>query len=246
MNLENKKVVVVGFGKTGFAVTNFLLNKGANVFITDREETKEKIENLKKLNRKVEIEFGKHSSSFLKGTNLIVISPGVDEKVLPEIVLEEQIPVISEIELSYNFSPSKKIIAITGTNGKTTTTLMVGDLFKFAELPYVVCGNIGNPFISEIEKIGKETYIVIEVSSFQLEKIKNFKPYIGVILNIADDHFDRYTNFNEYVRSKEKIFMNKEENDWAVLNGDDKSCVNIGKDIVGNKIFFGFLEDLDV
>ena len=116
MNLENKKVVIVGFGKTGFAVANFLLNKKANVFITDIEETREKIENLKKLNRKVEFEFGKHSSSFLKGSDLIIISPGVDEKILPEIVNEEKIPVISEIELSYNFSPSKKIIAITGTN----------------------------------------------------------------------------------------------------------------------------------
>ena len=246
MNLENKKVVIVGFGKTGLAVANFLLNRKVNVFITDKEATKEKIENLKKLNGKIEVEFGKHSSSFLKGTDLIVISPGVDERVLPEIVLEEKIPVVSEIELSYSFSPSQKIIAITGTNGKTTTTLMAGNLLKFAYQPYVVCGNIGNPFISEIEKITKDTYIIIEVSSFQLEKIRNFKPYIGVILNIADDHFDRYANFNEYIRSKENIFINKEENDWAVLNGDDKNCTNTGKKIKGNKIFFGFSKNFDV
>jgi len=246
MNLKNKKVVVVGFGKTGFDVARFLLRKNAKVFITDIDTGEEKYENLKKLDGKVEFEFGSHSPEFFKNKDLVVISPGINKNVLPEIVREEKIPVISEIELAYLFSPSKKIIGITGTNGKTTTTLLTGNIFKFSPFDFVVCGNIGNTFIGEVDNIKKDTYIIIEISSFQLEKIEKFKPFIGVILNIADDHFDRYSNFSQYVKVKEKLFLNKEENTWAVLNGDDKNCFEIWKKIRGEKLVFGFLSSFDI
>ena len=246
MNLKNKKVVVVGFGKTGFDVAQFLLRKNAKVFITDIDTGEEKYENLKKLDGKVEFEFGSHSPEFFKNKDLVVISPGINENVLPEIVREGKMPVISEIELAYLFSPSKKIIGITGTNGKTTTTLLTGNIFKFSPFDFVVCGNIGNTFIGEVDNIKKDTYIIIEISSFQLEKIEKFKPFIGVILNIADDHFDRYSDFSQYVKAKEKLFLNKEENTWAVLNGDDKNCFKIWKVLTGKKLVFGFLSSFDI
>jgi len=237
---------VAGFGKTGFDVACFLLKRKAKVFITDIDASEEKYENLKKLDGKVEFEFGSHSSKFFKNKDLIVISPGINESVLPEIVREEKIPVISEIELAYLFSPSKKIIAITGTNGKTTTTLLTGNIFKFSPFDFVVCGNIGNTFIGEVDNIKKDSYVIIEVSSFHLEKIKKFRPFIGVILNIADDHFDRYSTFSQYVKAKEKLFLNKEENDWAILNGDDKNCFKIGKEVIGKKLLFGFSSSFDI
>lgn len=244
MNLKNKKVAIAGFGKTGFDVAKFLLNQGAKVYISDIQEDEEKHKKIKELSGKVEYEFGAHSPSFFEDKDLIVISPGVDEKKLLEI--RGRIPVISEIELAYIFSPSRKIIAITGTNGKTTTTLMMGNVFKYARFPHIVCGNVGNTFIGEIEKVKEDTFVIIEVSSFQLEKIKKFHPFIGIILNIADDHFDRYSSFEEYVKAKEKIFINKKKNDWAVLNGDDEVCAEIGKKIKGNRIFFGFSDNFEV
>jgi len=246
MNLKNKKIVVAGFGKTGFDVAQFLLRRKAKVFITDIETGEEKYENLKKLDGKVEFEFGSHSPEFFKNKDLVVISPGIDENVLPEIVKEGKIPVISEIELAYLFSPSKKIIGITGTNGKTTTSLLTGNIFKFSTFDFIVCGNIGNTFIGEVDNIKKDTYIIIEISSFQLEKIKKFKPFIGVILNIADDHFDRYSTFPQYVKAKEKLFLNKEENTWAILNGDDENCFKIWRKIRGEKLLFGFCSSFDV
>lgn len=240
MELKGKKVVIVGLAKTGWDVANFLLEKGVDIYVTEEKkdfEVIEKAEKLKKIGIKVELGF--HSEKFLEKADIVIPSPGVSPESLPiKWAIGKKVPLISEIELSYLFSPSKKIIAITGTNGKTTTTSLCGFLFKNACLPYVICGNIGNTFIGEIKKIKNNTWIILEVSSFQLEYIDKFKPYIGVLLNITPDHLDRYPSMEEYINAKFNLFKNQTEKDWAVLNYKDFYCREIASKIKGEKCFF--------
>ncbi|MCM8803638.1 MAG: UDP-N-acetylmuramoyl-L-alanine--D-glutamate ligase [Candidatus Omnitrophica bacterium] len=242
IEIKDKKFGIIGLGITGFDTAIFLLKKGANVYISEKncnEDLKEKIEILKKNGAKIEI--GNHSPEFFKKVDMVVISPGIDEKIeILKFLREKGIPVISEIELAYSFSKSKKIIGITGTNGKTTTTTLVGEIFKNANYHYVVCGNIGNTFIGEIENIDENTWIILEVSSFQLEKIKEFKPYIACLLNIDYDHLDRYSNMDEYISAKKRIFENQNENDFSILNFDDYYTKRFLKEIKSKKIFFSF------
>ena len=245
MEIKNKKVGVIGLGKTGFDTAMFLLKREADVFVSEREENEEikrRGEILEKEGVKVEI--GNHSENFLKDVELVVLSPGVSEEIeVCRNLKKRNIPVISEIELAYKFSPSKKIIAITGTNGKTTTTSLVGFIFKKAEFPSVVCGNIGNTFIGEVEKINEETWVILEVSSFQLEKISKFTPFIACLLNIAEDHLDRYKSFKDYVDAKKRIFENQKRNEWAILNCDDNTCREISEKLNSRKLFFSIKDD---
>lgn len=248
MDIKGKKVVVVGLGRTGCDVAEFLLNKGADVFITEErkdEEIYEKAEYFKSKGAKVET--GKHTEEFLEGSNLIVVSPGVHPSSLPVRWGKERgIPVISEIELAYIFSPSGKIIGITGTNGKTTTSSLTFSLFKNAFEDAVLCGNIGNTYIGELGRIKPETWVVIEISSFQLEFIKSFSPFIGIILNITPDHLDRHNSMENYAFIKAKIFENSEKDSWAILNRDDFWCRKIGEMVRCKKIFFSISGKSDV
>ncbi|MDD3726070.1 MAG: UDP-N-acetylmuramoyl-L-alanine--D-glutamate ligase [Candidatus Ratteibacteria bacterium] len=240
MEIKNKKVVVVGLGKTGFETAVFLSKKGADVFLTEAKGTDEIYKDASLLNKKgIRTEVGGHTEEFLQGMEILVVSPGVPDNALPVRYAENNgIPVISELELAFTFSPSDKIIAITGTNGKTTTTALTGEILKKAGIPVVVCGNIGNPFIGEIEKITKDTYVVLEVSSFQLERTKKFKPLIACLLNIAEDHFDRHRTMENYVEAKKKIFANQDKNNFAILNYDDSYCQKIASEIKADVFFF--------
>ncbi|MCM8786117.1 MAG: UDP-N-acetylmuramoyl-L-alanine--D-glutamate ligase [Candidatus Omnitrophica bacterium] len=242
--IKGKKIGIVGLGISGFDTGIFLIENGGEVYISDsniNNDIKEKSIILKEKGAKIEI--GKHTPEFFKDVEFIVISPGVDERCdFINYLKKRDIPIISEIELAYNFSKSKKIIAITGTNGKTTTTTLVGEVFKKANYPSVVCGNIGNTFIGEIKNIDEKTWIIIEVSSFQLEKIINFRPYISCLLNIDYDHFDRYSNMEEYIAAKKRIFENQTIDDYSVLNFDDYHTKKIMKEIKSKKTFFSFLK----
>jgi UDP-N-acetylmuramoylalanine--D-glutamate ligase len=241
-SIKGKKIGIIGLGISGFDAGIFCLENGGEVYISEKninEDIKEKAEILKEKGAKVET--GKHTPEFFKDVEFVIISPGIDERnEFIDFLKKRKIPIISEIELAYNFSKSKKIIAITGTNGKTTTTTMVGNIFKKAGYPSVVCGNIGNTFIGEIKNIEDKTWIILEVSSFQLEKIVNFRPYISCLLNIDYDHFDRYSNMEEYINAKKRIFENQKENDYSVLNFDDYYTKKLLKGIKTHKIFFSF------
>jgi UDP-N-acetylmuramoylalanine--D-glutamate ligase len=242
IEIKNRKIGIIGLGISGFDSALFLIENGADIYISEKnynEEIKEKIEILKEKGAKIEI--GSHTEKFLKDVDLIVISPGVDEKSENlDFLKKKKIPVISEIELAYNFSKSKKIIGITGTNGKTTTTSLLGEIFKNSNYKCVVCGNIGNTFIGEIKNIDENTWIILELSSFQLEKIKNFKPYIACLLNIDYDHFDRYLNMDEYILAKKRIFENQNKEDYSVLNFDNYWIKRLIKEIKSKKLFFSF------
>ena len=219
---KNKKVTVVGLARSGLASANLLDSLGAEVWVTDAASTPQIHENLKKLkSHRIKVQTGKHTREFIEGRDLVVISPGVSDK--SEAVLwagELNVPVISELELAASLCKGK-IIAITGTNGKTTVTTLVGEILKFAGKKVFVLGNIGTPFSAEVMNIGKDDFVSLEVSSFQLEKIKTFRPYVAVVLNFTQDHLDRYKDINEYLQAKKRIFLNQTKDDWAVLNFDD-------------------------
>ncbi|MCM8789051.1 MAG: UDP-N-acetylmuramoyl-L-alanine--D-glutamate ligase, partial [Candidatus Omnitrophica bacterium] len=153
--------------------------------------------------------------------------------------------ILSEIEIAYRLSPSKKIIAITGTNGKTTAVSFADLLFEKAKIPHITCGNIGNSFIGEMEKVDEDTWIILEVSSFQLEYIEDFHACVGVILNIAQDHLDYYSSFSQYVEAKRKLFTNSRQNDWAIMNYENISCRYIAEGLKCNKLFFSSKRKVD-
>ncbi len=228
MDLNNKRVLVVGLGKSGVASALFLKARGAQVTVSDtkpQNELKNEIPAL--LDQGIAVETGGHGERTFRGQDLIVVSPGVpvDAPLLVQArALGEN--VIGEIELAAEFFPGK-IVAITGSNGKTTTTTLAGEILAAGGLSTVVGGNIGTPAISLVERASAETVAVLEVSSFQLETIQTFHPRIAVVLNVTPDHLDRHRTFAAYTDAKARIFENQRTDDFAVLNADDPTCVEM-------------------
>lgn len=215
-----RKAGVIGLGKSGIAVARLLRESDIQIEVSERRDTEELRAEKERLEREgIKVEIGKHSKEFIRDKDLLIVSPGVDNPQLFLWAKEEGVPLVSEIEVAYRFC-SSPIIAITGTNGKSSAATLIGEMLKKAGKKAVVCGNIGIPF-SHIVREGGYEVVVLEVSSFQLERIDRFKPYISVILNITPDHLDRYQNFEEYKRAKYRIFENQREGDWLLIN---KSC----------------------
>ena len=228
MELNGKRVLVVGLGKSGVASALFLKAHGARVTVSDakpQEQLGEEIPLL--LDHGIVVETGGHGDRTFQGQDLIVVSPGVplDTPVLLQArSLGET--VIGEVELAAQFLPGS-IVAITGSNGKTTTTALTGEVVAAGGFPTVVGGNIGTPAISLVEHATPKTVAVLEVSSFQLETIQTFRPKIAVVLNVTPDHLDRHRTFAAYVNAKARIFENQQAEDFAVLNADDPTCVQM-------------------
>ena len=228
MELNNKRVLVVGLGKSGVASALFLKAHGARVAVSDtkrQDELKEEIPIL--LDHGIAVETGGHGERTFQGQDLIVVSPGVPFDAPPLVqarALGEK--VIGEIELAAEFFPGS-IIAITGSNGKTTTTTLAGEIVAAGGQLTVVGGNIGTPAISLVEGSRPDTVAVLEVSSFQLETIQTFRAHISVILNITPDHLDRHRTFEAYAAAKARIFENQRGDDFAVLNADDRTCLEL-------------------
>jgi UDP-N-acetylmuramoylalanine--D-glutamate ligase len=221
-DLTGKRVLVVGLARTGVAVSLFAGAYGATVTATDlRPETQlgASVERLRAAGVKLEV--GGHTPVRFLEHDLIVVSPGVPAN-LPaiEMARAREIPVWSEIELAWRFLRGK-LVAITGSNGKTTTTSLVAHMLKTAGIPTLVGGNIGVPLLSLVEYSDDSTVTVAEVSSFQLEGIQAFRPEVGVLLNLTPDHLDRHASFEEYAAAKMRMFENQLERDAALLNADD-------------------------
>src|ERR1700681_3055428 len=229
MDLNGKRVLVVGLGKSGVASALFLEEHGAQVTVSDTksgDELRNEIPVL--LDHGITVETGGHGDGTFRGQDLIVVSPGVPVDAPPLVqarALGEA--VIGEVELAAQFLPGP-IIAITGSNGKTTTTTLTGEILTASGLPTLVGGNIGTPAISLAERAKAETAIVLEISSFQLETIQPFRPKVAVVLNVTPDHLDRHRTFEAYVDAKARLFENQEPSDFAVLNADDPTCVAMG------------------
>jgi UDP-N-acetylmuramoylalanine--D-glutamate ligase len=224
MELGNKRVLVVGLGKSGLAAALFLRDRGARVTVSDTRSAEAlggQIPAL--LDAGIMVEAGGHGLLTFRRQDVIVVSPGVPLET-PEVkqAMQLGLPVIGELELASRFLQGG-IVAITGSNGKTTTTTLIGQIFKDAGLPTQVGGNIGLPVIDLIAEGTAETVNVLEVSSFQLETVDSFHPRIAVILNITPDHLDRHGTFERYVAAKERIFARQGPEDALVLNADDKT-----------------------
>ena len=240
MNLSNKKVMVVGTGISGIGAASLLNKAGADVILYDGNEKLDIKEVEKKLGEnKAQIIIGKLDDNITDIVDLLVISPGVP--IDSDIVLKfkhENVPVWGEIELAYSFDKGK-VIAITGTNGKTTTTALVGEIVKEYENKTFVVGNIGNPYTKEVLKTSEKSYTIAEISSFQLETVHKFHPIVSAILNITPDHLNRHHTMECYAQTKEMISYNQNRKDVCVLNYDDEILREFGKKCSANVVWFG-------
>jgi len=222
MELKGKKVLVVGLGKSGLAAALFLRRRGAQVTVSDIRSAESLAKEIPALLEEgIMVEAGGHGLLTFRRQDLIVVSPGVPLNT-PELVQARSFgrPVIGELELAARFLKGK-ILAITGSNGKTTTTTLAGEILKESGMPTLVAGNIGLPVVGLIDESTDGTWSVIEVSSFQLESTVEFHPQIAVILNITPDHLDRHGTFENYALAKERIFAAQSASDFAVLNADN-------------------------
>jgi UDP-N-acetylmuramoylalanine--D-glutamate ligase len=228
-----KNIGILGLGKSGVAVANLAIKLGYNVFASDSKERK-----IKNLNKKVLTEFGIHSDKILN-SDVIIKSPGIDPDIsILNKARKHKIKVISEPTFSIAHSKYKKIIAVTGTNGKTTTTDLISKIIKVAHKDSIVSGNIGFPLADKALETTKNTYITMELSSYQLEDTSDFKPDISVLLNIAREHLEHHKTMKAYITAKENLFINQNYSDFAIINYDDKICRKIATKAKANLIFF--------
>jgi UDP-N-acetylmuramoylalanine--D-glutamate ligase len=245
MDLNGKKVLVVGMARTGLAAARFLKSKGSIVSTTEmrtKEEMGEAFQELERLD--IPMEWGGHRTETFLKADLIVVSPGVDLNIEPvQKALKKGVRVISEIELAYRFI-HVPIIAVTGTNGKTTTTLLIGEMLKEEGKKVGVGGNVGEPLILFANGEDRWEVLVAEISSFQLEAIEAFQPRFSVLLNITEDHLDRYPRYEDYIEAKVRIFANQNSEDVAILNRDDPIVMKYGADVKARKVFFSLKEKL--
>ncbi|MBC8288095.1 MAG: UDP-N-acetylmuramoyl-L-alanine--D-glutamate ligase [Nitrospinae bacterium] len=242
MELKNKNLSVVGLGQTGVAVANFLSRQGACVTVTDGKPREQLLEPLKQLCADVKIRFqNPEPPSDAEG---VVLSPGVDiHSPFLEDASRKGIEIISEIELANRFN-IVPIIAITGTNGKSTCTSLTAEIFAQAGKTVQAGGNLGTPFISLLDQ-GDPDYRILEISSFQMEATSGLHPVVAVILNISPDHMDRHKDFQTYVELKKKIFARQTRNNFLVLNQDDPNTRDLGKDCPAERILFSTQVELE-
>lgn len=247
MQLENKKILVVGAAQSGIAAAEFLIKKGAEVTLTDTksaEQLGEPVQKLAKQGVYLALD-GQYPNPVQQGFYMVVVSPGVPLTIQPVVLAYQgEVPVISELELAYRFAKAP-IIAITGTNGKTTTASLIGQIFSDAGVKTLVAGNIGLPLISAVENYAENNVIVAEVSSFQLETVQIFRPRVAVILNITPDHLDRHHSMENYINAKAKIFAKQSPFNHTVLNYDDPRTAVLARKTTGKVIFFSWRHILD-
>lgn len=222
MQFTNKKAVVMGLAKTGVASARFLASRGARVIVTDMREPEALAPQLAELaGLEIRQVLGRHDEQDFVSADLVVVSPGVPrEHPLLVSAVGAGVEVISEIELAARFI-DVPLAAITGTNGKTTTTTLLGEIFRHNGYRTFVGGNIGTPLVEALDSHRLYDQVVAEISSFQLEWISTFHPQVAALLNLSEDHLDRYASYDDYIEAKLRIFENQTEEDYAVVNRDD-------------------------
>lgn len=246
MNVEGKKVLIIGAARSGIACAKFLISHGATVALNDSKPFEKWVVEAQALrNEGVGCLAGQVPSWLLDQVELVVLSPGVPSKAIPIRYAERAgAEVIGEVELASRYLKGR-IIGITGSNGKTTTTQLTGELLKDAGIPTQVGGNIGRPLISLVETSHEGGWTVVELSSFQLETIKEFHPHVAAALNVTPNHMDRYESFTDYAAAKHRIFMNQTPEDLAVLNADDEIVSSWGAGLRAHVSNFSVKRELE-
>lgn len=247
MNIKDKKVLLVGLAKTGVSTIKKLDKLGASIVVTDIKP-KEKLEDiLSQLNglNNVEYILGSHPED-ISDIDLTIVSPGVPlDLPFIEKLKESNVKIIGEVELAYTLSNNPIFVGITGTNGKTTTTSLVGEIFKEANRDTYIVGNIGNPVIDTVDYTDKNSVLVTELSSFQLESIDTFRPKVSSILNITEDHLNRHHTMENYINAKARIFENQEKSDFSILNYDDSIVRSLNKNNNASILYFSRKEKIE-
>lgn len=245
--IKGKKVLVLGLAKSGQAAIELLLKAGVEkVVANDQKETFLLYRELGALggDSRVELVGGGHPESLLRGISMIIKSPGIKPGLpLLQKARERSIPIYSEIELAYHFCAAS-LIGITGTNGKTTTVSLTGEIFRQQFAGVYVAGNIGFPLCRAVMEAAKGDFIVTELSSFQLDDIQNFRVHIAAVLNITPDHLDYHESMSKYIQAKTKILMNQRGEDWAVLNWDDPLVKDFSSETQGKVLPFSCRKEL--
>jgi UDP-N-acetylmuramoylalanine--D-glutamate ligase len=242
--LRNKTVLVAGMGKSGVAAAELLLEQGARVIAADERSADELGETAGRLNE-LGVPLMPQSAETFTSADLIVLSPGVPVDIAPvNAAREKGITVIGEVELTAGLLQGP-IIGITGANGKTTTTAMIGHILRQSRIPVQVGGNIGTPPTAMIGSSRPDQWNVLELSSFQLETISEFRAHIGVALNVTPDHLDRHHTFDNYANAKARLFETQEQEDYAVLNADDPVCESYAKRTRAEVVWFSRTRSVD-
>ncbi|MBU4488625.1 MAG: UDP-N-acetylmuramoyl-L-alanine--D-glutamate ligase [Candidatus Omnitrophica bacterium] len=241
MDFKNKRVTIIGLADSGFSAAKLLKALKAKVRISESKDTPEVRERLSLLGG-IEYEVGGHTRQFITNTDIMVISPGVPLNAeCVRWARQNKIPVIGELELGSLFCRAP-IIAVTGTNGKSTTSTLIHEILKANNIKSFLLGNIGTPICEEALKVKGNSVVSVEVSSFQLEAIKKFRPKVAVYLNLTEDHLDRYRDMAEYRKAKSRLFENQKRTDYAVLNYDDSAVRMLGKKINSKVFYFSMKE----
>jgi UDP-N-acetylmuramoylalanine--D-glutamate ligase len=226
-DVNGKRVTVAGAARSGIAAAELLVHRGAMVTLSEIRGDAAAAEPLRQLG--VQLELGGHRMATFTSADLVVLSPGVvPEQPAVQAARDRGVPVIAEIELASRWLQGR-VIAITGTKGKSTTTALTGRILETAGFRVTVGGNIGSPLSAQVAESTPETYHVVETSSFQLEQIDTFHPWIAVMLNFSPDHLDRHPSVEAYASAKARIFENQTPGDWAVVNADDPAVLDIAR-----------------
>ncbi|MDL2280428.1 UDP-N-acetylmuramoyl-L-alanine--D-glutamate ligase [Selenomonadales bacterium OttesenSCG-928-I06] len=243
---KNKNILILGAGISGISAAEVLSAQGANVTLSDTKEKKDLKSPIHILDTtSVNLSLGRQDENLLEKIDYLVLSPGISINIpLVKKAIEKNIPVISEIEAAYRLCEAK-IIAVTGTNGKTTTTTLLGEMVKTTNKKVAVGGNIGIALSKEVIDIPQDGLVVAEISSYQLEGVSTFKPYISLILNITPDHIERHGSLENYQKTKERIFENQTDSDYIILNYDDEKTCEMKDRVKGKLIYFSRKENLE-
>ena len=246
MDLKNKNVLVLGLGISGLSIVKALDKLQAEIIVHDSKSEEELGLFFQQIKEIKLIKYLNNEEINLANIDLIVKSPGIPHNI-PIIVeaKKRNIEIITDLELAYRISPTENLISITGTNGKTTTTTLAGEIFQDSGLMPFVVGNIGVGILDKMVEAKTEDIFIIESSSFQLEDTKYFRPKVSLILNITSDHLSWHGNLENYIEAKKKSIVNQEENDYTILNYDDRVLRNLGEQLISNIIWFSVEEKLD-
>ncbi|HLD69641.1 MAG TPA: UDP-N-acetylmuramoyl-L-alanine--D-glutamate ligase [Candidatus Omnitrophota bacterium] len=247
MDLTNKKVTILGARRSGVAVANLVSRLNGIPKISDSGSKDASQKDLEKLifPQNVLMEWGGHTKSFVEDSDLVVLSPGVRIDAQPVLwARAKKIPVMGEIELAWRFC-SKPVVAVTGSNGKTTVVTLITRILQEAGQKVSLCGNVGIPFCEEVLNLQDKDLVVMEASSFQLESIIDFRPHVAVILNFSQNHLDRHKDLDEYFDAKKRIFLNQRPDDYAVLNYEDHRLRNLAPQLKAKVLYFNSPDALE-